>query len=140
MRARGIAPSFFHADVDLNALENNGNYASYDVAADMRRLKAICEQQGIRFGFLFWGRDTDSDAVYVADALRKVQLAKTIFGSWDDMPDDLVFQSFAQSANGARNVPDNLPAQAPDTHTNLLENGLALLRGLPITGTAVPRR
>ncbi len=140
MRERGIAPAFLHLDVDLNALRRDGRYAGYDVANDLRRLRTACEAQGIRFGFIFWGRDTSSDAVYYADAMQRVQLVKDVFGAWEDLPDDLIFQSFAVSANGEMVVPLNLPETGANTHTNLIDRGLLVLQGAMPSGTTRPRR
>ncbi len=135
----GIKPAFFHLDFDLNALQHNGNYAGYDAAGDMRRLDGLCRAMGIRFGFLFWGLNGQSDPIYYGQVIEKIRVVKNAFGPWEDLPDDLVFQSFAES-NGLKTVPLNLPETAPFSHTHLIDEGWRMLHGFSPTGTARPRR
>jgi len=125
MKARGIPVAFLHVDVDLNALKGGRD----DFARDMTELASVCNTQQIPFGIIIWGRNGDSDALYVDDAMKLVRLIKDTFGEWDQMPDHLIFQSWAESMTGLRITPTNLPESALNTHTNLIKQGLRLLRG-----------
>jgi len=51
------------------------------------------------------------------------------FTSWEDMPDHVIVQSWAESSTGLRITPTNLPEDQSFTHTNLLWNVYRRLRG-----------
>ena len=134
---RGVKPAFLHVDVDLRALRAGRD----DFPRDMRQLRDICLAQDVRFGFIIWGYNGDADAAYGADAARLTgELADTF--RWAQMPDHVVFQSWAVSATGLLITPQNLPEDRPSTHTQILWSGWRRLRGQsgPSTGTAVDRR
>jgi hypothetical protein len=136
LAARGVKPAFLHVDVDIRALRAPRD----DFGRDMQRLQAICKEQDVRFGFIVWGYNGDADALYANDAARLAgNLADTF--RWPQMPDHIVFQSWAVSATGALITPTNLPDDRPYTHTNIVWSEWRRLFGQtgPSTGTAVIR-
>lgn len=137
LRSRNVQPAFFHADVDSRALR----LFHADFTTDMRALRQACAARGIAFGIIIWGYNGDSDALYTLDADRVVSEISTAFTSWDDMPDHLVVQSFAESTTGLFITPSNLREDQRDTHTYLLRDIYHRLRGQtgPVTDVAIRR-
>jgi hypothetical protein len=123
MQAGGIRPAFFHLDIDLNAVRRGRQ----DVPSDLQRLAAACEGRGIPFGVIIWGNNGNADALYVDDAWRLVNLVGESFDA-EDLPRDLIFQSWAQSSTGLWITPSNLPEQRPDTHTYFIDRATRALR------------
>lgn len=137
LRNRGVPPAFLHMDVDMNAIRPPAS----DFTRDMRRLKEFCRQQNVPFGILFWGNNPDLDVLYALDTARLVNATATAFTTWDDMPDHLIVQSFAQTRSGLWITPNNLPEDRQYAHTSLLWQIYRRLRGLtgPPSGTAIRR-
>ena len=102
---------------------------------------AYCRDRNIPFGFIIWGYNGDSDTLYAFDADRQAGLLAE-YVPWDDLPEHLVFQSWAVSSTGLLVTPSNLPEGRLYSHTQLLWSILRRLRGQtgPSTGTAVIRR
>ena len=124
LAARGVKPAFLHVDVDVRALRPGRD----DFQRDMRQLQTICERQDVPFGFIVWGYNGDADALYARDAGRLTgDLADTF--RWEQMPDQVVFQSWAVSSNGLLITPQNLPEDRPYTHTQILWSGWRRLLG-----------
>jgi hypothetical protein len=122
LKARGVPPAFFHVDVDLNAIRPETRV--YD---DMQRLSYLCIAEQIPFGVIVWGNNGNADALYVNDAWRLVRM---VVGSFDaeNMPRDLIFQSWAQTSTGLWITPSNLPENSPNTHTYFLDQATKWLR------------
>lgn len=61
--------------------------------------------------------------------------------TWDGMPDQLIFQSWAVSATGLLITPSNLPENRLYTHTNIVWRLFRRLRGASggAIGTATSR-
>jgi hypothetical protein len=125
LAARGVPPAFLHVDADLNAIRA----PSSDFTRDMIRLQAQCRARGIPFGIIIWGHDYDADALYMRDAARLVNAISRTFATWADMPDHLVFQSWAQTRGGLKILPANLAEDQPYTHTGLIWGVYRRLRG-----------
>ena len=137
LSARGVPPAFLHMDVDLNAIRAPVS----DFTRDMRRLKAACTARNVPFGIIIWGNNPDVDALYALDAGRLVNATASTFATWDDMPDHLIVQSWAQTRTGLWITPNNLPDNREYAHTSLLLDIYRRLRGQtgPASGTAVRR-
>lgn len=137
LAARGVPPAFVHADVDTRGLRAGRD----DFTRDMRALRQACAARNIPFGIIIWGYNGDSDILYAFDADKVVQEIAQAFAGWDDMPDQLIFQSWAVSSTGLLITPSNLPEDHPYTHTNLVWEIYRRLRGQtgPVTGTAIRR-
>ncbi|HET7694772.1 MAG TPA: hypothetical protein VFK57_03625 [Vicinamibacterales bacterium] len=136
LAARGVKPAFLHVDVDIRGLRAGRD----DFARDMRRLQAISAEQSVPFGFIIWGYNGDADALYAEDAARLTrELANTF--RWEDMPDHLVFQSWAVSSTGLLVTPNNLPEDRPYTHTQIVWSEWRRLLGQTgsSTGSAIVR-
>ncbi len=127
LHSRGIVLPFFHLDAGVDVMTPA---ARAQVPNDLRYLAGFCAALGTRFGMIFNGDNGDSAALYANGVGLRLQLTMEAFGSWADMPDDLIFQSWAQSSTGQKIVPPNLPETTPDTHTNLIVRGLLFLHGL----------
>lgn len=126
LRGAGITMPFFHVDVDLAQMKRGRD----DFARDMRYLAGVCASHGTRFGMILWGESGDSNEAYMTGAWRRVQMTADAFADWPDMPQDLVFQSWAQEAETGRfRIPTNLPETTNDTHTNLIDRATPLLHG-----------
>jgi hypothetical protein len=138
LRDRGALPAFLHMDVDLNAIRPPAS----DFTRDIRQLRDFCHAQGMQFGVLIWGNNPDVDALYALDAERLVNATAATFTTWDDMPDHIVVQSFAQTRSGLWITPSNLPDDRPFAHTTMVREIYRRLRGQtgPSSGTAVIRR
>lgn len=137
LTARGMKPAFLHVDVDIRALRPGRD----DFARDMRRIQEICAAQDVPFGFIVWGYNGDADALYAQDAtLLAGELADTF--RWAQMPDQVIFQSWAVSSTGLLITPQNLPEDRPYTHTEILRSAWRRFLGQtgPSSGTAVIRR
>lgn len=130
LQARGVTPAFLHMDVDSRALRKAGA----DFARDMPALRDVCHARQIPFGILVWGYNGDSDVQYSIDAAHVVQEITSAFNGWNDIPDHIVIQSFAQSTTGVLITPSNLPEDQPYTHTFLIRDIYRRLRGQ--TGTS----
>jgi hypothetical protein len=122
LKARGVAPAFFHVDIDLNAVR-----PATRVSDDMQRLSFACLAEDVPFGVIIMGTNGNADALYVADAWR---LVRVVEGSLDaeSMPRDLIFQSWAESSTGLMITPSNLPQNRPDTHTYFLNQATTMLQ------------
>jgi hypothetical protein len=123
LRARGTPPAFLHIDVDRRALRPG------EFGRDLPRLQAAAETRGITFGFIIWGYDGDADALFADDANELAHLLAEAFESWDAMPEQIVFQSWAQSSSGLFITPSNLPETRLYSHTNIVWNLYRRLRG-----------
>jgi hypothetical protein len=119
MADRGIAPAFFHLDVDINALRRNDTFA-----ADVPALAARCAQLHVPFGVIITGLSGDSDPLYIQQAQNLVDRVNRAF---PDVLPQLIFQSWAESRTGLRITPTNLPETVPNTHTWLIDEGLRIL-------------
>ncbi len=127
LRARGIVLPFFHLDTGVN---NMTGAVLANVPNDFRYLEGYCAAIGTRFGLIFLGDNGDSPEQYAQGVILRLRLAREAFGSWADMPDDIVFQSWAmQTGTGLQFNPPNLPETTPNTHTNLIDRGVAFLQG-----------
>lgn len=137
LAARGVKPAFLHVDVDIRALRQGRD----DFPRDMRRLQSICADQKIPFGIIIWGYNGDSDVLYALDAARLGDAVADTF-RWPQMPEHLIFQSWAVSSTGLLITPQNLPEDRAYTHTQILWSTWRRLVGQtgPSTGTAVIRR
>lgn len=122
MAGRGIAPAFFHLDVDINALRTRDTFAD-----DVPLIAAQCERLHIPFGVIITGLSGDSDAVYVQQAENLVDRVNRAF---PDVLPQLIFQSWAESRTGLRITPTNLPETTTNTHTWLIDQGLRTLARL----------
>jgi hypothetical protein len=138
LRQNGFTPAFFHLDVDRRHVGQIGA----DVGGDLLTLRTEMEAQGIRFGVIFWSDVGTSDDAYYGDAMAWLDLVRGAIGE----PPHSVFQSWVVSPDGRLAVPANLPEDETGafTHTRLLNDGLADLRGRPRPGlrasTATRRR
>lgn len=137
LAARSAKPAFLHVDVDIRALRPGRD----DFARDMRRIQDICAAQGVPFGFIVWGYNGDADVLYAQDAnVLTGEVADTF--RWAQMPDHLIFQSWAVSSTGLLITPQNLPEDRLYTHTEILWSAWRRFVGQtgPSPGTAVIRR
>jgi len=137
LRDRNVAPVFLHADIDSRGLRPGRD----DFTRDMRALRKACADRNIAFGIIVWGYDGNSDVLYTADTGRLATEITDAFPSWNDMPDQLIFQSWAVSDTGLLITPSNLPEDAPYTHTRLLWQLYRDLRARtgPSSGVAIKR-
>lgn len=137
LRSRGAVPSFFHIDIDLNAVRES----KADVTADLRRLKGACAAMSVRFGVIIWGSNGDADALYALDAGRLVDALTRAFPTTADLPDQIIVQSWAVSQTGRSLTPSNLPESMRYTHTSLLRSIYRRLSGEtgPPSDTAISR-
>jgi len=136
LKARGVTPVFLHMDVDWHL----AGAAAF--RRDMAALQSFASAQGIPFGIIVTGYNGDADALYAVDVGGIVDLLTETFGTWDHMPDQLIFQSWAVTSTGYSITPSNLPENRPYTHTRMLWDELRRLRGAAgnPTGTAIIRR
>jgi hypothetical protein len=136
LEARGAKPAFLHMDVDWHL----SGAAPFE--RDMARLQAFCANRRIPFGIIVTGYDGNADALYAVDVYGITELIVRTFGTWPQMPDHLIFQSWALSSTGLHIAPSNLPEDRPFTHTAMLRDIFRRLRGAmgPATGKAVIRR
>lgn len=123
LRENGFTPAFLHLDVDR---AHAGRIAA-DVGGDLVALRTSLEAQGIPLGVIFWSEEGSSAEAYSADVLAWVETVRMAVGE----PSHSVFQSWAVSPDGRLRVPPNLPEDddAVNTHTRLLDEALAALRG-----------
>jgi hypothetical protein len=135
LKTRGSMPAFLHMDVDWHL---SGGDA---VVRDMRRLQTTARQMGIPFGIIITGYNGDADALYAVDAYGMTNLIAETFGTWEALPDQIIFQSWAESRTGLRITPTNLPEGSGFTHTSILWDIYRRLRGMTgqPSGTAVRR-
>ena len=135
LRDRGVSPSFFHLDVDWRSL------ASGEFARDVPRIAAAAAAQGIPFGVIIWGYSGDADPLFASDAGEITNLLARTFETWDNMPEQIVFQSWSVSSTGLLITPSVLPETRLYTHTSLLWDFFRRLRGATggNTGRAIPR-
>src|SRR5205823_5995789 len=101
LASRGVAPAFLHIDVDLAAIRAGRD----DFTRDMRRLRDASHGRNIEFGIIIWGNNGDADVLYALDAERLIESLTSTFTSWQDMPDHLIVQSWAESRTGLRITP-----------------------------------
>lgn len=136
LRARATPPAFLHVDVDRRALRPG------EFVRDLPRLKAAAESRGITFGFIIWGHNGNADPLFADDTNDLSHLLAETFQTWDHMPEQLIFQSWAESASGLFITPSNLPDDRRYTHTNIVWNLYRRLRGAMggVVGQASPRR
>ena len=136
LEARGAKPVFLHMDVDWHL---SGGTA---FERDMARLQAFCAARDITFGIIITGYDGNADALYAVDVYGITDLIARTFTRWEQMPEQLIFQSWAQSATALYIAPSNAPEDRAFTHTAMLGDVYRRLRGAtgPSTGTAVIRR
>jgi hypothetical protein len=137
LQARNAKPAFLHIDIDLNAIRQ----FRVDLPGDLRRLKSACASARIPFGVIIWGYNGDADALYALDAGRLLDAVTEAFPSSRDLPDHIIFQSWAVSRTGQSITPSNLPESTPYTHTNLLWSFYRRLVGETgsAAGTAISR-
>jgi len=107
----------------------------------MRALRKACADRNIAFGIIVWGYDGNSDVLYSRDTGRLATEITDAFPTWNDMPDQLILQSWAVSDTGLVITPSNLPEDTPYTHTNILWQLYRELRGRtgPSGGSAIIR-
>ena len=136
LEARGAKPAFLHMDVDWHLAGG----AAFQ--RDLARLQAFSTARSITFGIIITGYDGNADALYAADVYGITELIARTFERWERMPEQLIFQSWAQSTTGLYIAPSNTPEDRPFTHTAMLGDVFRRLRGAtgPSTGTAVIRR
>jgi hypothetical protein len=123
LRARGTPPAFLHVDVDWRALEPG------EFARDLPRLQAAARARGITFGVIVWGYNGDADRLFADDAADIANRLADAFGSWEKMPERIIFQSWAESSTGLQITPSNLPEDRAYAHTNIVLNLYRRLRG-----------
>ncbi len=126
MRARGIVFRFLHLDAGVDVVKPA---ALAGVPADWRSLASYCAAIGTRFGVIVNGDNGDSAALYANGVMLRLQILEEAFGDGADMPDDLIFQSWAVNGAGQKVIPPNLPETTPNTATELIDRGLLLLHG-----------
>jgi hypothetical protein len=136
LKARGVPPVFLHMDVDWHL----AGPAAFK--RDMAALQSFAAAQGVPFGIIITGYSGEADALYAVDVGGIVNLISETFGTWDHMPDQLIFQSWAQTSTGYWLTPNNLPEDRAYTHTHMLWDELRRLTGSTgsPTGTAIIRR
>jgi hypothetical protein len=120
--ANGVKPVFFHFDVDHGLLARRGQ----DVGAALQALKALSAERKLSFGILMTGQDDLDDAGYYQDVLAWTRAVANAVGE----PDQIVFQSFSESATGSFEVPLNLPEDDPgaSSHSRLLNEAFEILK------------
>lgn len=124
LEEKGVAPAFFHLDVDIERVRVEGQ----DVMADLQALSEFCGERGIAFGVIFtsnW-RAAESNRAYYDSTMKWVKTVKGAIGK----PQHAVFQSWQGPApSGAHEVPVNLPEDDPAifSHARLVVDGLAVL-------------
>ena len=136
LEARGVTPAFLHMDVDWHL----SGAAAFK--RDMAALKAFAAGEHIPFGIIIVGYNGEADALYAVDAYGISELIADTFRTWDQMPDQLIFQSWVKTSTGLSITPTNLPEDRPYTHTAMLWDIFRRLRGSQgsSTGNAVRRR
>jgi hypothetical protein len=125
MQRRGIPPAFIHLDVDRLAIRPGRD----DFASDVRELHALCRSQRVPLGIIIWGYSGESDVLFSQEAHALAFAFRAPFPTWDSLPEQLKFQSWALSRSGLLLTPNNLPEDGPYTLTSLLVNILRRLRG-----------
>jgi hypothetical protein len=136
LRSRGATPVFLHMDADWHLA------GAERFKRDMKALQAFCQTQGIPFGIIINGNNSDTDPEYAIDVFVLTGLVADTFVTWDHMPDNLIIQSWSVTSTGLWLTPSNLPEDRLYTHTELLLDILRRLKGEtgPSTGQAVIRR
>jgi len=134
--ARGTPPAFLHMDVDWHL----SGSAAFE--RDMARLRSFCAARKLTFGIIITGYDGNADALYATDVYGITNLIARTFPSWDQMPEQIIFQSWALSTTGLYLTPSNGPEGRAFTHTAMLWDVLRRFKGAsgPAAGTAVIRR
>jgi hypothetical protein len=135
LRSRGATPAFLHMDADWHLAGAAG------FTRDMTALQAFCQTQGIPFGIIINGNNSNTDPEYSIDVFVLVGLMADTFGTWGHLPDHLIIQSWALTSTGLSLTPSNLPETRLYTHTEILWNIVRRLTGEigPSTGHAVIR-
>jgi hypothetical protein len=136
LKARNATPAFLHMDVDWHLS------GSAPFVKDMARLKAVADASSIPFGIIITGYNGDADALYAIDVYGITELVVQTFPTWDQMPGQIIFQSWVESKNGSRITPSNLPESTLYTHTGMLWDVFRRLRGAagPPAGKAIKGR
>jgi hypothetical protein len=136
LAARNATPAFLHIDVDWRFA---GPVA---FRRDVARLRDVAASARIPFGVILWGYNGDADVLYASDIGQVTSLTTETFLGWDDMPDHIIVQSWAESRTGLRITPSNLPEDQLYTHTRMLWDVFRRLRGSVggPTGKAISRR
>ena len=136
LQARNATPAFLHMDVDWHLAGQTA------FVRDMARLKAFAAAQKIPFGIIITGYNGNADPLYAVDAYGITELIARTFGTWEQMPDHLIVQSWAVTDTGLLLTPANLDDARPFSHTALVRDAYRRLRGATgtSTGTAVPRK
>jgi hypothetical protein len=136
LHARGATPAFLHMDVDWHLA------GSAAFMRDMPALQSFCQAQGIPFGIIFNGGNSETDAQYENDLFVLTELVIDTFGMWSRMPDHIIMQSWAVTSTGVSLTPSNLPEDRLYTHTEMLRDIMRRLKGADggSTGRAVIRR
>jgi hypothetical protein len=131
LRDRGTRLDFLH--IDALRLEVSPEREVF--GGELLQLSDLAERYRLAFGVIIWGDNGEADVLYAADAIRSATEVGRVFRSWEVMPDHLIIQSWALSRTGRFITPSNLPETAPYTHTALVNQIYAMLRG-----TNTPRR
>jgi hypothetical protein len=125
LRERRTPLDFLH--IDALRLEVSPQREVF--GSEMLELSALAGRYRLEFGVIIWGDNGEADVLYAEDALRSAANVGRVFGSWEVMPDHLIIQSWALSRSGQFITPSNLPETAPYTHTALVNEIYAMLRG-----------
>jgi hypothetical protein len=131
LRDRGTRLDFLH--IDALRLEVSPEREVF--GGELLQLSDLAERYRLAFGVIIWGDNGEADVLYAADAIRSATEVGRVFRSWEVMPNHLIIQSWALSRTGRFITPSNLPETAPYTHTALVNQIYAMLRG-----TNTPRR
>ena len=135
LRTRGATPAFLHMDADWHLAGASG------FSRDMLALQAFCQAQGIPFGIIINGNNSETDPQYATDVFILTGLIVNTFGTWDRMPDQIIVQSWAVTSTGLSLTPSNLPEDRLYTHTEILWDIVRRLKGANggSTGRAIIR-
>jgi hypothetical protein len=135
LRARGATPAFLHMDADWHLAGAAG------FTRDMLALQSFCQAQGIPFGIIVNGNNSETDPQYANDVFVLNRLIVNTFGTWARMPDQIIVQSWAVTSTGQSLTPSNLPEDRLYTHTEILWDVVRRLKGAngSSTGSAIIR-
>ncbi len=136
LHARGVTPAFLHMDADWHLAGAAG------FTRDMLALQAFCQAQGIPFGIIINGNNSETDPEYATDVFILNRLIVNTFGTWERMPDQIIVQSWAVTSTGISLTPSNLPEDRLYTHAEILWDIVRRLKGAngSSTGGAIIRR
>ena len=122
---RGTTLAHFHLDVDMVRARQERQ----DVTADLRKLSQFLQEREIPFGVIFTSNSNwtpRSDSAFFDATMEWVRTVNAAVGK----PQHVIFQSWlGPAANGAHEVPINLPEDDPSvySHTRLIIEGLDAL-------------